>query len=224
MTCIAIDRFSAIIFPYKKYIDQRCCNIMIGLCWLFAVLLQSPTLYAMKISVLANQTFCVEEWGPLFDSASSPKVYTVILFVFMYMLPLLVIAILYTAISWFLWQHKTPGDGLTKSKKDRSVAVKVIKMLVLIVLAFAVCWLPSFIAQFIMYVAQPKCGVSPHLFFLGFFMSHANSAINPVIYWLFNDTFRTAFKKLLRSWFCFWLSYVSVPDSNEENFAMQCTS
>ncbi|XP_046844537.1 orexin receptor type 2-like isoform X2 [Xenia sp. Carnegie-2017] len=73
MTCIAIDRFSAIIFPYKKYIDQRCCNIMIGLCWLFAVLLQSPTLYAMKISALANQTFCVEEWGPLFDTASSPK-------------------------------------------------------------------------------------------------------------------------------------------------------
>ena len=202
MACIAIDRFCAILFPYKKIIDQRRCNIMIGLCWFLAVLLQSPTLYAMKISVIANQTFCIEDWEPLFDKESSPKVYTVILFVSMYMFPLLVIAILYSAISLFLWRHKTPGSGLTKARKDRSKAAKVIKMLVIIVVVFAVCWLPVFVTQFVMFFAQPECQVSPHLSFVGFFLSHANSALNPVIYWIFNDNFRVGFKQLAKSWFC----------------------
>ncbi|XP_028408312.1 neuromedin-K receptor-like [Dendronephthya gigantea] len=223
MACIAIDRFCAILYPYKKYIDQRRCNIMIGLCWLLAVLLQSPTLYAMKIAVVANQTTCIEGWEPLFDNESSPKVYTVILFVSMYMLPLLVIAILYAAISHFLWRHKTPGSSLVKARKDRSKAAKVIKMLIIIVVVFAVCWLPSFVAQFLQFFARPRCGVPPSLFFMGFFLSHANSAFNPAIYWIFNDNFRAGFKQLLRTWFCPWWPAPRFNDSSAESQGLQST-
>ena len=223
MACIAIDRFCAILYPYKKYIDQRRCNIMIGLCWLFAVLLQSPTLYAMKIAVIANETTCVENWEPLFDNESSPKVYTVILFVSMYMLPLLVIAILYAAISNFLWRRKTPGSSLAKARKDRSKAAKVIKMLIIIVFVFAVCWLPTFVAQFLLYFAQPKCGVPPPLIFIGFFLSHANSAFNPAIYWIFNDNFRAGFKQILRTWFCPWLPAARFNDSSAESQELRST-
>lgn len=223
MACIAIDRFCSILFPYRKYIDQRRCNIMIALCWLFAILLQSPTLYAMKLTKFRNELACVEDWEPLFDNESSPKIYTVILFVSMYMFPLLVIAILYTAISCFLWQHKTPGGGLTKARKDRTIAGKVIKMLVIIVVVFAVCWLPIFVTQFMMFFAQPKCGVSPELLFIGFFLSHANSAFNPAIYWIFNDNFRNGFKQLLKSWFCPWLSMSRFVDVSAESMEMSAT-
>ena len=222
MACIAIDRFCAILFPYKKYIDQRRCNIMIGLCWFFAVLLQSPTLYAMKITTtMANYTTCIEDWEPLFDNESSPKIYTVILFVSMYMFPLLVIAILYAAISLFLLRHKTPGSSLTKARKDRSKAVKVIRMLVIIVVVFAVCWLPIFVTQFMMFFSSPKCGVSPHLQFIGFFLSHANSAFNPAIYWIFNDNFRAGFKQLLKSWFCPWSPVSYCSRHNGDSLEMQ---
>ncbi len=223
MACIAIDRFCAILFPYKKYIDQRRSNFMIGLCWFLAVLLQSPTLYAMKISVAANQTSCIEDWEPLFDNESSPKIYTVILFVSMYMFPLLAIAILYSAISLFLLRHRTPGGSLTKARKDRSKAVKVIKMLVIIVVVFAVCWLPIFVTQFVMFFAVPQCGVSPHLSFVGFFLSHANSAFNPAIYWIFNDNFRAGFKQLLRSWFCPWFPVSRFAHNSGESIELQST-
>ena len=194
---------------------------MIGLCWFLAVLLQSPTLYTMKISVTANETSCIEDWEPLFDNESSPKIYTVVLFVSMYMFPLLVIAILYTAISIFLLQRKTPGSGLVNARKDRAKFVKVIKMLVIIVVVFAVCWLPIFVSQFIDFFGQPKCGVSPHLAFIGFFMAHANSAFNPAVYWIFNDNFRTGFKQLLRSWFCPWLPVSSFTDVSSESVEMK---
>ena len=223
MACIAIDRFCAIIFPYKKYIDQHRCNIMIGLCWFLAVLLQSPTLYAMKIIVKGNDTSCIEDWEPLFDNESSPKIYTVILFVSMYMFPLLVIAILYTVISNFLLRHKTPGGSLTKARKDRSKAIKVIKMLVIIVVVFAVCWLPVFVVQYLLFFANPKCGVSPHLSFVGFFLSHANSAFNPAIYWIFNDNFRAGFKQLLKSWFCPWSPVSHFSRSNGDSLELQST-
>lgn len=219
MACIAIDRFFAILFPYKKYITSRGCNIMIGLCWFFAVLLQLPTLYAMKITVIANETSCVEDWEPFFDNESSSKIYTVVLFVSMYMLPLFVIAIFYTAISLFLWRRRAPGNGFVKARRDRSKAAKVIKMLVIIVVVFAVCWLPVYVTQFMMFFARPKCGVSPRLSFIGFFLSHANSAVNPAIYWIFNDSFRAGFKQLLRSWFCPWLSVFSFNESRSGSSA-----
>ena len=201
MACIAIDRFAAILYPYKKYINQRRSNFMIAVVWFLSVILQSPTLYAMRLHhVPGGETYCVEDWTPLFNNLSSQKIYTVVLFVSMYLLPLIVIAVLYTAISWFLWSHKTPGSRLGKKRKDRSKG-KVIKMLVIIVVVFSICWLPIFVTQFVSFFAMPKCGVSPYLAFIGFFLSHANSAINPCIYAIFNDSYRRGFIELLVTWF-----------------------
>lgn len=201
MVCIAVDRFCAIVFPYKKYINQRRSNLMIAFVWFISVALQSPTLYAMKLHrTSGGERTCVEDWTPLFDNLTLAKIYTVVLFVSMYLFPLIVIAVLYTGISWFLWSHKTPGSQLGTSRKDRSKA-NVIKMLVIIVVVFAVCWLPIFVTQFVTFFAAPKCGVSPYLSFVGFFFSHANSAINPCIYVVFNHSFRRGFVELLILWF-----------------------
>lgn len=202
MACIAIDRFVAILYPYKKYINQKRSNFMIGVVWFLSVLLQSPTLYAMRLSQAPDgETYCAEDWTPLFNNLSSQKIYTVVLFVSMYLLPLIVIAVLYAAISWFLWSHKTPGTRLPGKQRKAHSKAKVIKMLVIIVVVFSVCWLPTFVTQFVWFFAVPKCGVPSYLPFLGFFLSHANSAINPCIYAIFNDNYRRGFVELLVTWF-----------------------
>ena len=167
--------------------------------------------------VPGGETYCVEDWTPLFNNLSSQKIYTVVLFVSMYLLPLIVIAVLYTAISWFLWFHKTPGIRLGKQRKD-CLKGKVIKMLVIIVVVFSICWLPIFVTQFMAFFAMQKCGVSPYLAFISFFLCHANSAINSRIYAIFNDNYRRGFVELLVTWFvpspC--LAQPSLPQTGEK--------
>ncbi|XP_073998684.1 octopamine-Tyramine receptor [Rhodnius prolixus] len=61
---------------------------------------------------------------------------------------------------------------------------------------FVVCWLPFFL----MYVILPFCSVCcPSDKFINFitWLGYINSALNPIIYTIFNLDFRRAFKKLL---------------------------
>ncbi|XP_075222009.1 octopamine-Tyramine receptor [Lycorma delicatula] len=61
---------------------------------------------------------------------------------------------------------------------------------------FVVCWLPFFL----MYVILPFCNsCCPSVKFINFitWLGYINSALNPIIYTIFNLDFRRAFKKLL---------------------------
>lgn len=71
-------------------------------------------------------------------------------------------------------------------------------MLVTVTLAFAVCWFPLHTIHYYIYFETEtfKC-MSPYLILLSFWLGHANSALNPVLYVIFNKTFRRAFLQAL---------------------------
>ena len=73
MACIAIDRYFAILFPYKKYITPRRNHFMIAAVWILSVLLQSPTLYAMRLTHEKGETHCIENWTPYFNHEPAAK-------------------------------------------------------------------------------------------------------------------------------------------------------
>ncbi|XP_064081003.1 octopamine receptor-like isoform X1 [Macrobrachium nipponense] len=74
---------------------------------------------------------------------------------------------------------------------------KASKVLGLVFFAFVICWTPFFLLN-IYFAACPDCQVSDHLANVCLWLGYVSSTINPIIYTIFNKTFKAAFIKILK--------------------------
>ncbi|KAK7871014.1 hypothetical protein R5R35_014079 [Gryllus longicercus] len=81
---------------------------------------------------------------------------------------------------------------IARKKEKRATLI-----LGLIMGSFIACWLPFFF----LYILTPLCGVACDIpdraFAIAFWLGYMNSALNPVIYTIFNKDFRRAFRRIL---------------------------
>ncbi|XP_060517264.1 5-hydroxytryptamine receptor 2C [Cylas formicarius] len=84
----------------------------------------------------------------------------------------------------------------TSSSNSLAAEQKASKVLGLVFFTFVLCWSPFFILN-IIFAACPDCDVPQHVVTTFLWLGYVSSTINPVIYTVFNRTFRTAFGRLL---------------------------
>ncbi|CAG5125737.1 unnamed protein product [Candidula unifasciata] len=70
------------------------------------------------------------------------------------------------------------------------------KRMLLIMACFCVCWMP-FLFMYVLRSVCCTCIMNKHVIAAIIWLGYANSSLNPILYTLFNDDFRNAFKKLL---------------------------
>ena len=98
-----------------------------------------------------------------------------------------------------LWRD-APGELTESTVKCRKNKRKIIKMFVVIISVFGVCWLPYHV-YFIYSYHQPSIMALPYIkhVYLGFYwLAMANCAVNPIIYYWMGNRFRKYFNQLLR--------------------------
>ncbi|XP_012552773.2 alpha-1D adrenergic receptor [Bombyx mori] len=93
---------------------------------------------------------------------------------------------------------------LANRKKGRSLSAnavaneqKATKVLGLVFFTFVLCWAPFFLLN-ILFAACPACIVPEHVVDICLWLGYVSSTINPIIYTVFNRTFRAAFLRLLK--------------------------
>lgn len=62
---------------------------------------------------------------------------------------------------------------------------------------FVICWFPFFFSYSLQAVCPEACSIPNPLFKFFFWIGYCNSCVNPVIYTIFNNDFRKAFKRIL---------------------------
>ena len=227
LALISFDRFFAVLFPLKQIITRKSLPFLLFVIWTVSFAFASPAIYAQRLASYDNVTYCLEVWRPPFDLTESPKHYTIILFLCLYVAPLALMSVLYTMMALKLWRKNIPGNH-TKQTDSQAMTrkKKVIKILICVVLVFAICWFPVFFAQFLSFFT-PHYSQCPTAFprwlqFFAFFMQYLGSAINPYIYFTFSNSFRTGFKHAI--WWRVSRSNRSRRSTTQASFAMSVLS
>ena len=203
LVLIAVDRFGAVILPLlSPLISSRLCPFFILATWIVAIAVNSPELFALRLVEYPGKLVCERYWNELFGESSSFENYLLSYKVVFNFIPLVLIAIFYIVIYLKLKSQRIPGEQSSNAGQQRQQRERnVLKMVIAIVLGFAVCWLPSAIFSFILVLTDivlwPNCGV-PYYLHVFYFMAIANSAVNPCICFIFSRKYRRELKALLK--------------------------
>ncbi|KAK3747122.1 hypothetical protein QZH41_006060 [Actinostola sp. cb2023] len=201
LTAIAFERFNAIVFPLRTTMRSRSTIWLISAVWYTAGLVTSPMLFVMTVQTYSNKPYCVEKWKAPLDPEHSPAIYTVVSFVLLYALPLSVITFMYACVVYTVWLRRIPGNiNRSIRKLQRKVRKNVVKMLITVVVVFAIFWLPLHLIMILLHVADTfsECGVPDKLYLVSYILSHATGAVNFLIYVAFSEDYKKGFKSLCR--------------------------
>ncbi|XP_037530822.1 neuromedin-K receptor-like [Nematolebias whitei] len=209
MTAIALDRYTAIIHPLKPRLSSKATLGVIFCIWSLAVVLASPLCYFSSTRTLPGRTFCYVAWP---RTADDPFTYHIIVTVLVYVLPLAVMGVTYTIVGVSLWGSEVPGDSSDNYHAQLSAKRKVVKMMIIVVVTFALCWLPYhvyfIVTGFNKRLVKWKYIQQVYLSVLWLAMS--STMYNPIIYCCLNSRFRAGFKQVFR-----WCPFVQMSSYDE---------
>uniref|UniRef100_A0A0R3S2V9 G_PROTEIN_RECEP_F1_2 domain-containing protein n=1 Tax=Elaeophora elaphi TaxID=1147741 RepID=A0A0R3S2V9_9BILA len=87
-------------------------------------------------------------------------------------------------------QHKPRSISTAKERRG-------VKVFGIILGCFAICWTPFFIMYVVVQFCS-SCQVDPHIWMFITWLGYSNSAMNPIIYTVFNHDYQNALKGLFR--------------------------
>ena len=196
LTFMAIDRFYAVFSPLNsRSIWFRKAKFVTPLVWVMSMALVSIMLMVYRVD---NQ-FCGFNFALLGDDKwAIPFVFAYIFFI-TYLLPLVVISILYAKVVYKIWFHEAPGNQMIGNHQQQQQIIKrrVIRMLVIIVVVFALSWLPAQAYHLFLAITTWEVNVPPLAMYLFYWLGHANSAINPWLYVGLSSKIRSAFTRMV---------------------------
>ncbi|XP_068712413.1 putative neuropeptide Y receptor type 6 [Montipora foliosa] len=139
---MSVDRYRLIATPMKPAIALKTGLIIIVGIWILACLVVLP----FSLTLRLTESGCIEQWSQVY----SAKVFTLTIFIFLYLAPLSFMTFFYSRI---IYVFSKEIKSLKARKRKRSLAeelidarlhrnAKIVKVFVFVVIAFALCMLP----------------------------------------------------------------------------------
>ncbi|XP_073781263.1 gonadotropin releasing hormone receptor 3 isoform X1 [Danio rerio] len=195
---ISLDRHQAILRPLDTLTAPQRNRRRMLTAWSLSALIASPQLFIFHTVKAKSVDFtqCVTHGS--FSERWHETAYNMFHFVTLYVIPLLVMSCCYTCIlieiNRQLHNSNKAGDSLRRSGTDMipKARMKTLKMTLIIVLSFVVCWTPYYLLG-IWYWFQPEMlTVTPeYVHHLLFVFGNLNTCCDPVIYGLYTPSFRS---------------------------------
>ncbi|XP_068719497.1 G-protein coupled receptor 83-like [Montipora capricornis] len=192
---MAIDRYYAVLQPWNRHtLWFRKAKVITPLIWFMALVLVSITCMFFD---LVDDKWCVYDFEVFGQDLRETlkRFYFLYLFTIIYFIPLVIISVLYAIVAYKVWFHQTPGFHTTESQQHQElIKRRAVRMLIVIVVTFAACWLPSQVYDLLVaFKIQP----SRNIMYLVYWCAHANSAINPWLYLGLSSNMNLALKNMV---------------------------
>ena len=206
---MSAERYIAIRHPMKirTLCNEKRITQAIIFTWVTAIITMIPLViykkikveYPLQIPELLQIQYCLEEW----PSEQGKKAYNIFLLFIIYIVPGIIVMVLYTRIGCSLWtqDHDLNRANSCISNEARVMGSrrKLARMMIIVSILFAICWMPYFILlvcfDFIKDARTLRAMNSFYPFAL--LLGHSNSAQNPVLYCFMHRGFHNFVRSLV---------------------------
>ena len=194
LVLISAIRYMTIVFSTQtlRLRTRRNMVIMVMIIWVVFLILNIPILltYGVNYNYGIDSPDC-DHLGPHYGR----RIFATF-FVFAYVLPLLAIAIL----SLLILRHIKKSKPTTLDKKTKSAGKKkqAGRLLILVVVIFALLWLPVHIHLLIAFFGKiPTTRLYQGISLIWNMLAYFNSCVNPIIYNYASKDFRDSFREVV---------------------------
>lgn len=207
LMAISIERCAAISFPLSGIMTPRQYKVVVSIIWLIALTINLPWLFVFTLEPLgikgSHAVVCTELW----PSEESGNAYFITAnLTICYLGPLTVITFCYIIIWRKVATRSVPGEQNICNKRNAAVnriKIKVIKMVFVVVITFAISWFPLYtifcIVKFTDLLSNENIQTVILLILpIAQWLGASNSCINPILYAFMNHKFRIGFKNLIQ--------------------------
>ncbi|XP_061477925.1 neuropeptide Y receptor type 2-like [Rhineura floridana] len=198
LTVIALDRYRCIVFHLDSRISKKVSFTIIAVTWLVAAILASPLAifreyrYEEIPSINLRIAVCSEKWP---SENRDATIYSLSMLLLQYVLPLSIICYAYTRIWFKLKSHISP----TARSDSHCHRRKTTKMLVMVVVVFAVSWLPFHVFQLAVDLDLVLIFHDYKLLYTVFHVvAMCSTFANPLLYGWMNKNYRNGFLMFFR--------------------------
>ncbi|KAL4227563.1 7 transmembrane receptor (rhodopsin) [Mactra antiquata] len=198
---ISLDRCFAIMDPISRNKAPRRVKIMLSLAWGLCALFSVPQIFIFKVVRGPWERDFVQCMDTGYNEVAwSKRVYSIVSLLFSFVIPLLIMAIAYGLISGTITRKskdfRDPDESSTTSEHGqlrgqvrshlfRKAKRKALRMSIVIVAAFIICWTPYYVVFMYITYLDIKQFSRMTLLALGF-IGLSNCLLNPVIYGAFH--------------------------------------
>ncbi|XP_030634069.1 adenosine receptor A1 [Chanos chanos] len=200
LLAIAIDRYLRVKIPtrYSIIVTQQRAWVGVCFCWLLSAITGLVPMFGWH-----NYDPTA---GNSSDTVIACKFMTVMRMDYMVyfnffgwvVVPLTIMTCLYAEIFRVIRrQLNLRAEATSDADKYYQKELKLAKSLALVLFLFALCWLPLHIMNCIVFFC-PECDMPKSAMYVGIFMSHVNSAVNPLVYAFRIQRFRVTLLQIAR--------------------------
>ncbi|XP_066517522.1 G-protein coupled receptor 83 [Hoplias malabaricus] len=198
LVAIAIDRHQVVMHPMKQRMSRLQGVVWVALIWMMATCFSLPhaiyqTLLRFEFGDQKVRMVCL----PSFPDPSDLfwKYLDLTTFFLLFVLPLAIISVAYVVVAKKLWLRNAIGDvTLAQSTAHRRRKRMTMKMLMAVVLVFAVCWFP--LNCYVVLLSSKIIQANNALYFCFHWLAMSSTCYNPFIYCWLNHSFRAELRTL----------------------------
>ncbi|XP_054924118.2 allatostatin-A receptor-like [Dermacentor andersoni] len=199
LVLMSLDRFLAVVHPITSMTirTERNAYLAILFTWILILLACIPALYSHGMIIEEAYSSCTFR----VDKGYNIAAFQISFFMSSFVVPLALIFVLYVLMLKRLWLGVATG-GRVSAESVRSKK-RVTRLVVVVVLVFAVCWCPVHVVLVLKSLDLYGRPMNPPRIVVQIasqVLAYTNSCVNPFLYAFLSDNFRRSFRKAI---FCY---------------------